>query len=168
MRLLDKFKNKNVETDEEKKKRIAQETIDTYLSQFKNVDGYYATLNKAGRDIIHDMISHEDEEKVLKVLEAAEDINKEDKYGYTYLTVACSEHKLKVIEKLLSMGADPNQKDSPLLDALGGNNKNNPKILELFIKYGVDLKKEINGTTLEDIMRSFEEEELNEILDSNK
>ena len=168
MGLFDKFKNINVETEEEKKKRIAQETIDTYLSQFKDVDGYYANLNKASRDIIHDMISHEDEEKVLKVLEVAEDVNKEDKYGYTYLTVACSEHKIQVIEKLLSMGANPNQGDSPLLDALGGNNKNNPKILELFIKYGVDLKKEINGATLEDTIRSFEEAALNEILDNNK
>ena len=66
------------------------------------------------------------------------------------------------------MGANPNQEDSPLLDALGSSNKNNPKILELFIKYGVDLKKETNGATLEDTIRSFEEDTLNEILDNNK
>ena len=165
MGLFDKFKNKSVDTEEEK---IAQETIDTYLSKFKDVNGYYATLSRAGRDIISDMIAHEDEEKVLKVLEVAEDVNKEDNYGYTYLTAACSEHKVKVIEKLLNMGANPNQKDCPLLDALGGNNKNNPKILELFIKYGVDLKMDINGNTIEETIRSFEEDELNEILDRSK
>lgn len=48
------------------------------------------------------MISHEDEEKTIKVLEIIEDVNKEDKLGNSYL-----------------MAANPNHNINPLLKALG-------------------------------------------------
>lgn len=105
------------------------------------------------------IISQENEETALKVLSVIDNVSKEDKYGYTYLTIACSEHKAKVVEKLFELGADPNHKDNPLLDALGRRNKNNSKILELFIKYGVDLSIVVNGATIEEAIRSFEEDE---------
>lgn len=95
----------------------------------------------------------------------ADDINKEDRYGYSYLTFACVGHKVKVIEELLRMGADPNHKSHPLLKALGRKNKDNPAILELFIRYGVDLKAEVNGSTVEETIRSFGDEALSQILD---
>ena len=74
-------------------------------------------------------------------------------------------HKVKVIEELLRMGADPNHKSHPLLKALGRKNKDNPAILELFIRYGVDLKAEVNGSTVEETIRSFGDEALSQILD---
>lgn len=66
------------------------------------------------------------------------------------------------------MGADPNHKSHPLLKALGRKNKDNPAILKLFIRYGVDLKAEVNGSTVEETVRSFGDEALSQILDKNK
>ena len=66
------------------------------------------------------------------------------------------------------MCADPNHKSQPLLKALGRKNKDNPAILELFIRYGVDLKVDVNGSTVEETIRSFGDEALNQILDKNK
>ena len=43
-----------------------------------------------------------------------------------------------------------------------------PKEHKLFIRYGVDLKAEVNGSTVEETIRSFGDEELNQILDKNK
>lgn len=161
-------KRKNEKIEYEKKKKVASEIIDSVLNQFKDKESFLETLDKSGRDMISYMISHEDEEKTLKVLEIIEDVNKEDKLGNAYLTIACLEHKVKVIEKLLDMGANPNHKTSPLLKALGRRNKENPAILELFIKYGVNLKMNIQGNTLEEMIRSFENDNLNEILDKAK
>lgn len=150
------------------KNEIANKIVNSVLNQFKDKDSFVADLDKTGRDIISYMISHEDEEKTLKVLEITDDINREDKLGYTYLTNACLYHKVKVIEKLLEMGANPNHKTNPLLKALGRKNEENPAILELFIKYSVDLKMDIHGNTLENMIRSFEDEKLNGILDKVK
>ncbi len=161
-------KRKNEKIEYEKKKKEANEIIESVLNQFKDKEGFLATLDKAGRDIIVYMISHEDEEKTLKVLEIIEDVNKEDKLGNSYLTIACLEHKVKVIEKLLDMGANPNHKTNPLIKALGRKNKENSAILELFIKYGVDLRTNIQGNTLEETIRSFEDDNFNEILDKVK
>lgn len=159
-------KRKNEKIEYEKKE--VNEIIESVLNQFKDKEGFLATLDKAGRDIIVYMISHEDEEKTLKVLEIIEDVNKEDKLGNSYLTIACLEHKVKVIEKLLDMGANPNHKTNPLIKALGRKNKENSAILELFIKYGVDLRMNIQGNTLEETIRSFEDDNFNEILDKVK
>ncbi len=161
-------KRKNEKIEYEKKKKEVNEIIESVLNQFKDKEGFLATLDKAGRDIIVYMISHEDEEKTLKVLEIIEDVNKEDKLGNSYLTIACLEHKVKVIEKLLDMGANPNHKTNPLIKALGRKNKENSAILELFIKYGVDLRMDIQGNTLEETIRSFEDDNFNEILDKVK
>lgn len=175
MGLYDEFKNMNAGTEEEK--RIAQEIIDTYLSQKRDVNGelkwYYDALNKTGRDIISNMISHEeDEDKVLKVLEVVDDVNKEDKDGNSYLSFACLQRRVKVIELLLKKGANPNHKNkrgaTPILHALGRKSPKCPEILQLFIKYGVDLNMEVNGSAIEDTIRMFEDKELNAILDNNK
>ena len=161
-------KIKNEKIDYEKKKKEANEIIESVLNQFKDKEGFLATLDKSGRDIVSYMISQEDEEKTLKVLEIIDDVNKEDKLGNSYLTIACIEHKVKVIEKLLDMGANPNHNTNPLLKALGRKNKENPAILELFIKYGINLKVDIHGNTLEEMIRSFEDDSLNEILNKVK
>lgn len=162
MGLFNQFKKNNKNND------LAKETIESVLSQFKNKDDFLDTLNKAGRDIISYIISHEDEDKALNVLEMIEDVNREDKLGNTYLTIACLEHKVKVIEKLLDMGANPNHKTFPLLKALGKKNKENSTILKIFIKYNVDLKMDIHGSTLEEMIRSFEDIDFNSILDNAK
>lgn len=150
------------------KRKEAEEAIESVLSKYKDRAGFLSMLDEYGRDIYTHMISNEAEETALKALYAVDDVNKEDRYGYSYLTFACVGHKVKVIEELLRMGADPNHKSHPLLKALGRKNKDNPAILKLFIRYGVDLKAEVNGSTVEETVRSFGDEALSQILDKNK
>lgn len=150
------------------KRKEAEEAIESVLSKYKDRAGFLSMLDEYGRDIYTHMISNEAEETALKALYAVDDVNKEDRYGYSYLTFACVGHKAKVIEELLRMGADPNHKSHPLLKALGRKNKDNPAILELFIQYGVDLKADVNGGTVEETIRSFGDKALNQILDKNK
>ena len=150
------------------KRKVAEEAIESVLSKYKDREGFLSMLDEYGRDIYTHMISNEAEETALKALCIADDVNKEDRYGYSYLTFACVGHKAKVIEELLRMGADPNHKSHPLLKALGRKNKDNPAILELFIQYGVDLKADVNGSTVEETIRSFGDKALNQILDKNK
>lgn len=150
------------------KRKEAEEAIESVLSKYKDRAGFLSMLDEYGRDIYTHMISNEAEETALKALYAVDDVNKEDRYGYSYLTFACVGHKVKVIEELLRMGADPNHKSHPLLKALGRKNKDNPAILELFIQYGVDLKADVNGSTVEETIRSFGDKALNQILDKNK
>ena len=149
------------------KRKEAEEAIESVLSKYKDRAGFLSMLDEYGRDIYTHMISNEAEETALKALYAVDDVNKEDRYGYSYLTFACVGHEAKVIEELLRMGADPNHKSHPLLKALGRKNKDNPAILELFIQYGVDLKADVNGSTVEETIRSFGDKALNQILDKN-
>ncbi len=150
------------------KRKVAEEAVESVLSKYKDREGFLSMLDEYGRDIYTHIISNEAEETALKALYAINDVNREDRYGYSYLTFACVGHKVKVIEELLRMGADPNHKSNPLLKALGRKNKSNPAILELFIQYGVDLKADVNGSTIEDTIRSLGDEALNQILDKNK
>lgn len=43
-------------------------------------------LDEYGRDIFTHIISNEAEETALKALYAIDDVNREDQYGYSYLT----------------------------------------------------------------------------------
>lgn len=158
----------NRKSEKYHKRKEAEEAIESVLSKYKDRAGFLSMLDEYRRDIFTHMISNEAEETALKALYAADDVNKEDRYGYSYLTFACVGHKVKVIEALLRMGADPNHKSHPLLKALGRKSKDNPAILKLFVQYGVDLKAEVNGSTVEETIRSFGDKELNQILDKNK
>lgn len=151
--------------EENQKHAEAQEAIESVLRKYKDRAGFLSLLESRGRDIFMHMIVSEDEDATLKALYLAEDVNKEDRDGNTYLTFACLYHKLKIIEKLLDMGADPNHSSCPLLKALGRKNEANPAILALFLRHGVDLKTDVHGRTLEETIRSFGDAALDEILD---
>jgi len=66
-------------------------------------------------------------------------------YGYTILTTAILNNKIKSTEKLLKFGFDPNyindslnlERSSPVIDAVDFSSTS-PKILELVLKYGGD------------------------------
>lgn len=66
-------------------------------------------------------------------------------YGYTILTTAILNNKIKSTEKLLKFGFDPNyindslnvERSSPVIDAVNFTSTS-PKILELVLKYGGD------------------------------
>lgn len=146
--------------------KIADETVNSILSKFKDKDKFYSSLKKANRDIVCYAISHEDEETAIKLLELIENIDKEDYQGFTYLTTACLEHKTNVIRELLIKGANPNHKSNPILKALGRKNINNPEILKLFIEYGLNLDLQLtnNDLNIRETILSFEDQKLNEII----
>ena len=121
-----------------------------------------------GRDEIIFKISHDEENDELIAEIKKCDVNYMDKTGRSYLYYAALHHKVKLVEVLLERGADPNIIDdrgqTPLLCALGRKNSNNPKILELFLKAGVDLNNITNGKTLKEEIYEFQIEEYNAII----
>lgn len=83
--------------------KVAEETIEFLLEEYKDREGFLSMLDEYGRDIFTHIISNEAEETALKALYAIDDVNREDQYGYSYLTFAGVGHKVKVIEELLRM-----------------------------------------------------------------
>ena len=83
--------------------KVAEETIEFLLEEYKDREGFLSMLDDYGRDIFTHIISNEAEETALKALYAIDDVNREDQYGYSYLTFAGVGHKVKVIEELLRM-----------------------------------------------------------------
>jgi ankyrin repeat protein len=69
---------------------------------------------------------------------------------------------------LLERGANPNINDergfSPILEAVGSINENNDAILELMLQYGLDLNKMEGDKTLKERLESFNEDEMNKII----
>ncbi|MCM1506695.1 MAG: hypothetical protein NC177_06125 [Ruminococcus flavefaciens] len=69
-------------------------------------------------------------------------------------------------------GANPNLTDNcgnnPVLSALGIKNDNNTKILEMFLKYGLDLNMPHRNFTLKEVIESFEEDEWNTLINKYK
>ena len=93
--------------------------------------------------------------------------------GLTLLHVAAWKHNIPIISLLLEKGADPNVKSNrgevPILRALGRNHKNNPEILQLFLNYGLSLDNtNQDGTTIRDIILSFEDRELTRIIQDSQ
>lgn len=78
------------------KRKEAEEAIESVLSKYKDRAGFLSMLDEYGRDIYTHMISNEAEETALKALYAVDDVNKEDRYGYSYLTFACVGHKAQL------------------------------------------------------------------------
>lgn len=83
--------------------KVAEETIEFLLEEYKDREGFLSMLDEYGRDIFTHIISNGAEETALKALYAIDDVNREDRYGYSYLTFAGVGHKVKVIEELLRM-----------------------------------------------------------------
>ncbi|MDE6539112.1 MAG: ankyrin repeat domain-containing protein [Ruminococcus sp.] len=117
------------------------------------------------RDEIFWRLGHEKSDELLSELNNVENVNFQDEWGISYLQVACTSHYLEAVEILLKNGADPNITDNrgfnPILSALGVINENNTKILELFLKYGLDLNSPHRDSTLKEFIESFEEDEWN-------
>lgn len=121
-----------------------------------------------GRDELFWRIGHEKTDKLLEDIALHANVGFADDIGRTYLHVACSAHNLDVVRLLLQKGADPNCKDkegrSPILSAIGRIDENNPEFLRVFLEYGLDLNENVNGLSLREVIKSFEEEELNKVI----
>ncbi|MBE6826280.1 MAG: hypothetical protein E7511_05290 [Ruminococcus sp.] len=121
-----------------------------------------------GRDEIFWRLGHEKSDDLLIRLRNLENVNFQDETGISYLFMACSSHYLEAIMILLENGADPNLTDSsgrePILAAIGQKSDNNAKILEAFLNYGLDVNRIKGGGTLKELIQSFEDESLNDVL----
>lgn len=122
----------------------------------------------SGRDKIFWRLGHEKSDELLNELNNLENVNFQDEWGISYLQVACRSQYLEAVEVLLKKGADPNITNNrgfnPILSALGVINENNTGILELFLKYGLDLNSPHRDSTLKEMIESFEENEWNSLI----
>lgn len=120
------------------------------------------------RDEILFRLGIEKSEELLHELRAVENPDFQDDKGFSYLHRACQTHYVDAIKILLEKGANPNIKDSrgfsPVLSALGRTNGQNPTILELMIQYGLDLNQIEGDKTLLEIIASFKDDALNQII----
>lgn len=123
-----------------------------------------------GRDEIFWRIGHEESPRLLKIISELQNVDFRDDEGTTYLHVAALNHKLEIIKLLFKKGANPNWQDNKgrfaIIYALGRRNEKNPEILKLFLEYGLDLdiKKNNDGLTIRETILSFEDQQLNEII----
>lgn len=111
----------------------------------------------------------ENKEDVLLEMKKITNPNFQDKNGISYLHMACQAHSIEAVSILLDLGANPNINDkkgySPIMSAIGTIDKNNKIIFELLLSYGLDLNKKEGNMTLKEIIESFDENELNEIIE---
>ena len=121
-----------------------------------------------GRNDIFWRLGHEKSDELLSLLKDLENVNFQDKMGLSYLYMACSSHYLEAITILLEKGANPNLTDNrgrePILAAIGRKSDNNAKILETFLNYGLDLTRIKEDISLKELIQSFEEDELNDVI----
>lgn len=113
-----------------------------------------------GRNELVWKISHDEESnELIAEIKKYGDVNYVDKKGIDYLGYATMHHKVKIIEVLLKKGANPNGSDEnpgTILYALGKKNNNNPRILKIFLKYGMNLDIIVNGMTLRETIYAFD------------
>lgn len=121
-----------------------------------------------GRNELFWRIGNEESHKLLEDIAQLDNVNFSDDSGRTYLHAACSAHNLEAVKLLLQKGANPNCKDIkgrlPIMSAIGRINEKNPDFLRVFLEYGLDLNEIVNGITLKETIKSFEDEELNAVI----
>lgn len=130
------------------------------------LNGPYPTMYN--RDEIFCRLGIEESEDLLEKIKSSENPNFQDDMGFSYLHRACQAHYLEAVELLLKMGANPNINDkrghSPILEAIGSINENNNVILEIMLKYGLDLNKMEGEMTLKEMIESFDDDEMNQVI----
>jgi len=127
-----------------------------------------------GRDEMFYRIAHINNDKVEKKEDVLRDMNNivnpnfQDSQGTSYLHMACQSHCIEAITILLEKGANPNINDnrgmSPIMKAVSSRNDNNCIILEIMLKFGLDLDKLERNMPLKDKIDSFKDEKLNSII----
>ena len=130
------------------------------------ITGPYPTMYN--RDEIFFRLGIEQSQELLLKIETVDNPDFQDDIGFSYLHRACQAHYLEAIEVLLKKGANPNINDkrghSPILEAIGSIDENNNAILELMLKYGLDLDKMEGKMTLKEMIESFDNEEMNRLI----
>lgn len=121
------------------------------------------------RDEIFFRLGVEKSEELLEMIRKVENPNFQDDKGISYLHRACQTHYIDAIKILLELGANPNITDkrgfSPILEAIGRINENNNEILEIMLKYGLDLNRIEGDMSLKEQIEMFDDEEMNKIIE---
>lgn len=124
--------------------------------------------NMCNRDEIFFRLGVEQSNELLEKLKNIGNPNFQDDKGISYLHRACQSHYLEAVEILLELGANTNIEDkrgfSPVLEAIGGINENNNAILEIMLQHGLDLDKMEGDMTLKEMIESFDDDEMNNIV----
>ncbi|MBR1823257.1 MAG: ankyrin repeat domain-containing protein [Ruminococcus sp.] len=99
-------------------------------------------MDRLNRDELFYLIADEKEDEALKALAKCDNLDFQDKNGYSYLHIAAQSGLAKVVEYLLSNGASIDITDkfgkTPLMVAISGYNGDRT-IVDIFLKYGADL-----------------------------
>lgn len=121
------------------------------------------------RDEIFFRLGVEKSEELLEMIRKVENPNFQDDKGISYLHRACQTHYIDAIKILLELGVNPNITDkrgfSPILEAIGRINENNNEILEIMLKYGLDLNRIEGDMSLKEQIEMFDDEEMNKIIE---
>lgn len=125
--------------------------------------------NMYNRDEIFFRLGVEQSDDLLQKLRSVDEPDFQDDKGISYLHRACQSHYLEAIKILLELGANPNINDkrgfSPVLDAIGKINESNNAILEMMLQHGLDLDKMEGDITLKEMIESFDDDEMNKIVE---
>ena len=158
MGLSDIFKKKN---------NAVERTAAEQQQNIKKKDRY--NRDEMFYRLAHLNVGLENKDDVLNDLRKVSNVNFQDSQGTSYLHIACQAHSVEAISVLLDLGADVNISDkkgfSPILSALGRINANNNIIFEMMLQHGLDLDKIEGGKTLKEQIMSFDDEELNMIIE---
>ena len=124
--------------------------------------------NMYGRDEIFFRLGIEQSDDLLQKIKMADNVDFQDANGCSYLHIACQSHYIEAIKLLLELGANPNINNkrgfSPIIKAIGSINENNNAILEMMLQHGLDLNKMEGHMTLKEKIESFEDDEMNRII----
>ena len=118
-----------------------------------------------GRDEIFHRIAHDpDDDLLLDAISSIKNPNEADNEGQTYLHFAALHFKVKAVEALLKIGADPNITNKrgtvPLSCAIGRKNPNRVKVVQLLLDYGADLDAKCGEKTIRETIKMFEDSDL--------
>lgn len=108
-------------------------------------------MDKLNRDELFYKIADGDEDAALEMLSACENPDFQDKNGYSYLHIAAQSGMARVVEYLLSHGAEVDIMDkfgkTPLMVALIGYNGDRT-IVDILLKYHADINVSVpSGVT---------------------
>lgn len=98
-------------------------------------------MDRVGRDDLFYLIADFKEDEALSMLSDIDDVNFQDKNGFSYLHIAAQSKLSRVVELLLQKGAEVDIRDrfgrTPLIISILNCNGDRT-IIDMFLKYGAD------------------------------
>lgn len=129
--------------------RSSEKLIDAFLANGADVN----VVNNFGRSLLFNFVFDKDENSALlqKLINAGADINLQDCYGNTALSVAAEKNKTSLVKVLLEAGADVEIKSKRGYTALinaAMNEDDNPEVVKMLLEAGANIHaRTIMGTT---------------------